>query len=87
MSVENVTAELLTLRVIGKDKEKENASFLLRCHYIIYKNTKTITSPRQARDKHRGNSKKRCVFCRSSPRRRLPSQSQGLQRCGRGGVV
>ena len=83
MSVENVTAELLTLRVIGKDKE--NASFALPL-YILYIQKRSLHQDRLGTNTGE-TQKKRCVFCRSSPRRRLPSQSQGLQRCGRGGVV
>jgi hypothetical protein len=32
--------------------------YLLRCHFTL----RLIMPPRQARDKHRGNSKTRCVF-------------------------
>jgi hypothetical protein len=80
MSVENVTAELLTLRVIGKDQE--NASFAMP----LYIQKRSLHQDRLGTNTGE-TQKKRCVFCRSSPRRRLPSQSQGLQRCGRGGVV
>eukprot|EP01046_Picozoa_sp_COSAG06_P018675 COSAG06_NODE_1307_length_9916_cov_99.462361_15_plen_155_part_00 len=48
----------LVLRRLNHENLVRKNGHLLRCHFIL----KTIILPRQARDKHRENLKKRCVF-------------------------